>query len=321
MKVQRPEDLLDIRGWTLYGETPYHPVGARPKSIYIAPGLGAPQFIIPHHRYIFKLSSDRHPIQFWSEIFSYQFGAMIGVEVPPAFVALNSETGEVGSLLEFFYGAPGDVEERFSEGGDALQALNKDFDRHRGKQHNVRDVMRICKAFHALGVAEPSRHWAKVFTFDALIGNTDRHQDNWGILWKFPKERTQAPSARFAPAFDNGTSLGYDILEHKLAAKRQRTALEAYVLRGYHHMRWSRGDEHQCRHMEMLERIINAYPETKEVISETVTFDIMDVAKILHEMERFEVQPVFTRQRTNFVLDVIALRQRLIAEVVTGGAA
>jgi hypothetical protein len=30
--------------------------------------------------------------------------------------------------------------------------------------------------------------WVKMFTFDALIGNTDRHQNNWGIIVENPAE-------------------------------------------------------------------------------------------------------------------------------------
>jgi hypothetical protein len=54
--------------------------------------------------------------------------------------------------------------------------------------------------------------WAKALTFDALIGNTDRHQDNWGIIIT---RQTEAPNKikkmRISPVFDNGTSMGHEI--------------------------------------------------------------------------------------------------------------
>lgn len=48
--------------------------------------------------------------------------------------------------------------------------------------------------------------WAQFFellTFDALIGGTDRHYNNWGILEK----ADDGTFLRLAPAFDNGISL------------------------------------------------------------------------------------------------------------------
>ena len=53
--------------------------------------------------------------------------------------------------------------------------------------------------------AIPNRreYWAKILLFDCLIGNTDRHHENWGIIIDSTNEK------RFAPAFDNGIALGF----------------------------------------------------------------------------------------------------------------
>jgi hypothetical protein len=39
--------------------------------------------------------------------------------------------------------------------------------------------------------------------FDALIGNTDRHHENWGLI----------NNERLSPLYDNGISLGWRIEE------------------------------------------------------------------------------------------------------------
>ena len=59
----------------------------------------------------------------------------------------------------------------------------------------------------------PILYWARIFAFDALVGNTDRHQENWGLLWS---NTGGIPRVRFSPAFDNGTSLGHEITEAAL---------------------------------------------------------------------------------------------------------
>lgn len=45
--------------------------------------------------------------------------------------------------------------------------------------------------------------WAMML-FDMLIGNTDRHQSNWGIIGKMERQKELV---RFAPFYDNGSSL------------------------------------------------------------------------------------------------------------------
>lgn len=52
----------------------------------------------------------------------------------------------------------------------------------------------------------------ELLVFDALIGGTDRHYYNWGVLEK----ADSGEFIRLAPAFDNGISLMWKIEEYKL---------------------------------------------------------------------------------------------------------
>ncbi|WOG27892.1 hypothetical protein [Endozoicomonas sp. 8E] len=66
--------------------------------------------------------------------------------VPPAFVAVNSETGEPGSIIEWFLGYSPDTEERFTPGGDHMQSLIDGYDREKGRQHNLDTVIKFSRA-------------------------------------------------------------------------------------------------------------------------------------------------------------------------------
>ena len=78
--------------------------------------------------------------------------------------------------------------------------------------------------------------------FDALIGNTDRHHENWGIVLIRDDEgtRTIAGGASFklclAPSFDHASSLGRDLTDLKrqerLNTRYKRGNAEAYAERG-----------------------------------------------------------------------------------------
>lgn len=55
------------------------------------------------------------------------------------------------------------------------------------------------------------REFFELLVFDALIGGTDRHYNNWGILEKADTGKF----LRLAPAFDNGISLLWKMQEYK----------------------------------------------------------------------------------------------------------
>ncbi len=65
----------------------------------------------------------------------------------------------------------------------------------------------------------------KAILYDALIGNSDRHHSNWGIIYN--KERTKV---KFAPLYDNGSSLCAYVEEKEIGLiLRDRIRFEALI--------------------------------------------------------------------------------------------
>lgn len=100
---QKPSEVIDISTWQPDSEFDPYPKGARAKNAVFSPAKGAPSFIVPDHRYLFKHSSHRYPEQFWIEIIAYFVGNLMDVPVPPAFVAYDSKTQQSGALIERIY--------------------------------------------------------------------------------------------------------------------------------------------------------------------------------------------------------------------------
>ena len=72
---------------------------------------------------------------------------------------------------------------------------------------------------------------AGYITLDALICNTDRHHDNWGLLRRIGSKKQTTHSV--APSFDHASSLGRELLdERRRMILLDRQGLERYVLRG-----------------------------------------------------------------------------------------
>ncbi|WP_322104974.1 hypothetical protein [Paraburkholderia sp. J41] len=119
---------IEVAHWEVDAEFGIFPQGARAKDAVFAPDLPADPCVAPHKRYLFKRSKRSYPDQFWGEIVAYRVGCRIGLQVPPAFSAVNSETGYPAALIEWFY----DDQERFVLAGDYLQSIVRDFDRVKG---------------------------------------------------------------------------------------------------------------------------------------------------------------------------------------------
>ena len=186
-KYQATGQAVDVCNWEEDDEFSPYPKGSRAKNALFCPEDTGFSFLIPKHRYLFKYSSHRYPDQYWAEIAAYIVGCFMDVSVPPAFLGYNSTNDECCALIEWFYGCPDDDPTiRYVEGGEYMTHLIAHYDRIKGRQHNFRTVTTFLKTLaKARKITDNwAEHWSKVFVFDALIGNTDRHQDNWGLIWK-----------------------------------------------------------------------------------------------------------------------------------------
>ena len=295
--------------------SPY-PEGTREKRLYSCPSPSPFKFLICGHKYLFKQSSHRYPEQFWTEVLAYQLGMKMGVQVPPTFVAINSDNGQCAALIEWFFEYPSNEPERYTPGGDFMQRLLPKYDRRKGGLHNFNTIR---KFLYALGKGENLEgdwvaYWATTFTFDALIGNTDRHQDNWGIIWRFPVGVDLA-RGRLAPAFDNGTSMGHEIRNEDFTKFLDESRLRRYVMRGTHHMKWSLADADRVNHLAFLQRLCGTFPAAKEhMAAALLRVNAADMGKIAGRLTRYDVPVRFSEERADFVVRLLSFRHQWILE-------
>ncbi len=108
--------------------------------------------------------------------------------------------------------------------------------------------------------------------FDSLCGNTDRHQENWGLVRDATSNHTLW---HLSPCFDNGTSLGYELSE-AYQSKWTNEKYERYIEKGFHHMKWRRRDQKRIPHIGFVQMMASLSPESK-------------IAGMVHPLERFNL--------------------------------
>lgn len=102
-------------------------------------------------------------------------------------------------------------------GAALIAKINKSFENLKseldGRKIYTLDL--VVKALRAYVITSDAKIvWEQFFellVFDALIGGTDRHYNNWGVLVKADSGKF----LRLAPAFDNGVSLLWKIDEYR----------------------------------------------------------------------------------------------------------
>jgi len=271
--------------------------------------------------FLFKESNKRYPAEFWAEVVAAEVGKLVGVTVPETYCAKLDD--KYAAIVRFFLNFEWDAtQKRFQQtdtlfhGGDRIMALDPAFDRKKGDKHNIFLVEQIFSEIVPNNLFE---QFLKILVFDAIIGNTDRHQDNWGFI-----ENNKTNQLSLAPAFDNSTSLGNELVEQKIAGYliHNRLKLREYIKKGRAHIRWSDNGDDLVRlnHFDLLEKIATDSVKAKIItdhVKAMTQFSDVQIEDILNEFGKIKVDnPIYrlSKERIDLMKNIICLRRDLLKE-------
>ena len=174
----------------------------------------------------------------WSEKVACDIAELLEVEHP--LVELAEFEGKHGCASRKFL-APNQGEDLI-HGSELLAGHVTGYDKDKVRKHKDHSLKNIFAALKAL-VPEtelPALHmkFAGYMFLDALICNTDRHHDNWGMLRSLT---ASGASYWLAPSFDHASSLGRELLDEKRKLLLESRQVEAYINKGHGGIFW--GDE------------------------------------------------------------------------------
>ena len=117
--------------------------------------------------------------EFWNEIIAYQLGTFLGLKMLRYDVALfNGELGCISPKMTI----TGD--EQLVEVGRFMTAINSNFLPEDYKTRNQYSFQLLVDTLSFFKLEGFMQFFLETLLFDALIGNTDRHQENWAFIGK-----------------------------------------------------------------------------------------------------------------------------------------
>ena len=240
--------------------------------------------------------------EIWTEFIAYKIGKFLGLDVPEVVPAKNEDN--YGVLIESF--TKNDYELI-----DAKELLK---DVKNSQAHNIYFIRGLL-----VSPSVKQGEWTKfikMMIFDCLIGNSDRHDENWGVCFNFDLDLF-----KLAPIYDNASCLTQQLDEIKISKMLQdKNQIEKYVINSRPpNLYLNPNDSKKHTHYEFMEHLIKTEPDMKDLIAELLQKDYGDyVDDIMANIQQLDVPEEYklSDNRRKVILEILKLRRQKLKEML-----
>ena len=197
----------------------------------------------------------------WAEKIAAEIGTLIGVECAQVELARCSEqlplghprqddqerpprqtpSGLLATICRSFLpdAQTTTAEHHFFHGWEVLQHVVDGYDtalRFGQRDHNIKNISTALAQWMGVGTMNPMPRWdyvmedlASYALLDGIVGNTDRHHENWMIAWVIDQGDM---FIEIMPSFDHASSLGRELTDERRRQILESDRVSRYVRRG-----------------------------------------------------------------------------------------
>ena len=152
----------------------------------------------------------------------------------------------------------------------------------------------------------------KIMVFDALVGESDRHEENWGIT----KSRT---GYKISPLYDNGCNLLRNFKNEFFAEKYYNGIkdFQSYI-RGAKSLIYKDDGSGKYNLLDLIQVLYQKYPEVigREIknLSKLTDQKIENIVSMIPEV-------IISFMHKKYIIEYLKTRRRLLEDIVRGGGA
>lgn len=223
--------------------------------------------------------------ELWAEKIAAEIGALLGLDMMNVQFAKKGET--YGVIMENFVAQGHDLR----DGGQLLLKTIPTFNVNSLDNYTIENVMAEIKQFNM------EKYFLEMCVFDFLIASTDRHCENWGIIHNMGEYY-------FAPIFDNGDSLGFNVTDNKLSLYEvDQRAFEAFTNRAK--TLFEINGKNKVKAKVLLNYLYNKYTLIMtEIIADFSRLNYNDVLDIINQVP----QELMSAEQKKWVMKLIKYR-------------
>ena len=193
----------------------------------------------------------------WAEKIAEQVAVLLEIPRGEVELAIFGETR--GSATKSFVGD----NQELVHGNQILERTEAGYDADkifRQSSHTLHSVMRgMDSVFVSPEDAERAkRRFAEYAALDALIGNTDRHHENWGIV---TRRAASGWDVSLAPSYDHASSLGRELTDERRDARLKSGGVGGYLNRGRGGIYWEQDDRRAPSPLHLALLAVERYPD------------------------------------------------------------
>ena len=180
----KPVKIINISDWNIKGWLGTK--GTREKFICESPRVDIEYYF---KQSLFKENKD-YRYEFWSEIIASKLGQELGFDILDYNVGIYKD--KIGCLCQSMLkdNAQNQYYEELREGVNYLAAIHPEFLSQDKEVIRLYSFQLIEKALRVNELLDFLPYILDIIIFDSIIGNQDRHQENWGTIMVLPKIRT-----------------------------------------------------------------------------------------------------------------------------------